>query len=51
MGEDSKRQTFLALAKLAEQAERYEGEPLALFCPPLRAGALCRPARPVPGAE
>merc|ERR1712100_420069 len=24
MGEDSKRQTFLALAKLAEQAERYE---------------------------
>ena len=51
MGEDSKRQTFLALAKLAEQAERYEGEPVALFCPPLRAGALCRPARPVPGAE
>ena len=47
MGEETKRQTFLALAKLAEQAERYEGEPPSTpYTPP---GSLRRFRRALRG--
>lgn len=33
MAEAKDRENFVYIAKLAEQAERYDGTPLRTFCP------------------